>query len=208
MNELLPRTHSVSPFIQALIHGGRTPTPTFREPTPQAGLVKPDSVTLVGRKGSSQTVVQYQPSQSGILPKLNERLFALKAKTGLVAMHLSSDWRAGLFSQLDFLLAEENWEGVDSLPTKESYDTALRLIIFLGEVRRPGLGLTHDGNVILTWTTGRNRLTIECQADDAVKWIVAHYVDGKRETAAGLSTAKRVPTILSAYSPEQWLSTK
>lgn len=138
--------------------------------------------------------------------QLASRLMDLKAHTALVAMHLSTEWRDGLFRQLDFLLDPENWEPVDELPSKESYATAVRLIIFLGQTRRPGLGLTHDGNIILSWTDGDNRLTVECQPGDAIKWVLSHRIGGQKESAAGLSTSKRLPAVLEAYEPAKWLA--
>jgi len=138
--------------------------------------------------------------------RLDQRLFELKVQTGSVAMHLSPEWRAGLFRQLDRLLSEENWEPIDELPSPVSYLTAMRLLIFLKDAVRPGLGLSHAGNIVLSWSSGCDYLTIECRSDDAVRWIISNTLeDGTRERAAGDSTARRVPAVIAAYEPAKWL---
>lgn len=145
-------------------------------------------------------------STDDLAGQLESRRFELKVKTGAVAMHLSSDWRVGLFRQLDNLLSNENWEPIDEMPKAASYSTAMRLLIYLKPTERPGLGLSHDGNILLSWSKGPDHLTIECRANDAVRWIVSNTLDdGTRERAAGDSTAKRVPTVIAAYEPEKWL---
>jgi hypothetical protein len=159
-----------------------------------------------GVVGERQRRTAWLAPQLDLESELGSRLIDLKAHTASVAMHLTPEWRAGLFRQLDSLMAEENWEPADSLPNPASYATAMRLLIFLKRVERPGLGLTHDGDVILAWTAGCDRLTIECGADDAVRWVLSHTLaDGSRERAAGFSTSRRLPAVLAAYDPEKWL---
>lgn len=137
--------------------------------------------------------------------KLDHKLMDLKIQTAKL-MHRSSDWRAGIFRQLDLLLDEENWEPIDELPNDASYLTAIRLLIYLGDVRRPGLGLTHDGHVVLSWSADRDHLTIECRPSDAVRWMISHTLpDETREQAAGQSYAARVPAVIAAYEPGRWL---
>ncbi|MCF8505474.1 MAG: hypothetical protein K9G59_11210 [Caulobacter sp.] len=138
--------------------------------------------------------------------RLAGRLFELKTLTAQFAMHLESEWRAGLFAQLDYLMCEENWEAVDPIPAPESYRTALRLIILLGHVKRPGLGFDIEGNIVLAWTEGADRLTIECRPNDVVRWIVSYTVDGERDSAAGKTKVARLPTVLAAFEPARWLA--
>lgn len=160
---------------------------------------------ISGSQGERKIQRQWVPA-SDLADRLSHRLFELKVKTGSIAMHLAPDWREGLFRQLDMLLDEENWEPIDELPLTASYLTAMRLLIFMKDVERPGLGLSHDGNVVLSWISGKDHLTIECRSGDAVRWMVASTLsDGTRERAAGDSTARRVPTVLAAYEPDKWL---
>lgn len=175
------------------------------KPTASSQLA-PRPNRISGTVGQSQKHTVWVPTTE-LSDRLDHRLFELKVQTGAFAMHLSSDWRSGLFRQLDRLLSEENWEPIDELPQLSSYLTAIRLLIFLKKVERPGIGLNHEGNVLLTWSSGNDHLTIECRANDAVRWIVSNTLeDGTRERAAGDSTAKRIPNVIAAYEPSKWLN--
>jgi hypothetical protein len=140
---------------------------------------------------------------------LAERLFdtlaAFKLKTATLAVaHFTRDERARLFKQLDSLLDVESWDSADAVTTEASFTTLLRMILLLGG-RRPALGVTGGGNFIATWTEGDDRLTIECKSEDHVRWVLLQNLDGQRETAAGDTTAKRLPEVLCPYDPpKRW----
>lgn len=183
----------------------------IRAPIPMPAttqMVVPAEQKLVGSVGQSRTAIT-RAVQPGLASQLAQRLMDLKVQTAQIAMHLSSSWRDGFFQQLDCLLAEENWEPIDELPRLESYLTTLRLLIFLGEVERPGLGLSHTGHVVLSWSAHGDTLTIECRPADEVKWMISSTSpEGGREHAVGTSTSKRVPAVISAYEPQKWLKPK
>ncbi|MES0179708.1 hypothetical protein NKJ86_14065 [Mesorhizobium sp. M0025] len=129
-----------------------------------------------------------------------------KVTTNTVAMHLlSSDWRARLFKQVDSLLDAEEWDEEDKPVVSGSSLTFIRMVIFL-KARRPGLGATSDGNLVASWTTGNNRLTIVCKPDDTVRWVISAQTDVGCETAAGQTTILRLPDVLQPYNPAQWFS--
>jgi hypothetical protein len=138
--------------------------------------------------------------------QLYDALAAFKIRTAAIAMHLDRDWRSKLFAQLDSLLSVESWEEADLPPTVASFRVFLRLITFIKPERRPGLGATHDGNLIATWTAGTNRLTIECLPRDKVRWALAAGPEGDRESAAGVTTVARIADVLGPYGPAQWFS--
>jgi hypothetical protein len=135
---------------------------------------------------------------------LFNQLVELKVVTARIAMHLESAWRAGLFRQLDELLDAESWDFSDELPSQASFLTFLRLVVLLGKPRRPSLGATGDGNIIAAWTRGRERLTIECQPDDQLRWIVVRYFGDDRESAAGTCKVARLLSRLGPFGPEIW----
>ena len=141
---------------------------------------------------------------------LDQRLFdaraACKIKTAEVAMHLDRDWRKRFFAQLDTLLDVEEWDPQDKPVTLRSFSTLLRMLILLKPKRRPGLGATFDGNMVAAWTVGKDRLTIECLPDDEVRWVVLHYLDDERETAAGQTGLLRLLDVLQPYNPDHWLA--
>jgi hypothetical protein len=140
---------------------------------------------------------------------LTERLFdslaAFKLKTALLAAaHLSRDERTRLFKQLDSLFDPESWDSADVVTTEASFTTLLRMVLFL-QGRRPALGVTGTGNFIATWTEGDDRLTVECQPKDHIRWVLVQNFDGERETAAGETTVRRLPEVLHPYDPpKRW----
>src|SRR5260221_2404322 len=136
------------------------------------------------------------PSEASAEARAFDRLVELKVETSRIAMHLETAWRSGLFRQLDGLLDVENWETSDTLPTTASYLTFLRLLVLLGKPRRPGLGATDSGNIIASWTVAENRLTIECQPGDRVRWIIVRFLEGGKISTAGRSASTQLVELL------------
>jgi hypothetical protein len=141
---------------------------------------------------------------------LEERLYdaraACKIRTATVAMHLDHDWRIRFFRQLDNLMDIDNWEKDDLPVTNASFGTLLRMLLFIRPKRRPGLGITNDGNIIAAWTVGKDRLTIECRAADQVRWVVVIYDGEERESAAGEAHLPRLMDVLAPYKPQRWFA--
>jgi hypothetical protein len=139
---------------------------------------------------------------------LDEQLYnsraACKTKTANVAMHLDKEWRARFFTQVDNLLSAEEWDEGDKPITEASFTTLLRLMLLIRAERGPGLGATSDGNVIATWTVENDRLTVECQPLDQVRWVLLRYLDGQRESAAGQTDLLRLRQVLEPYDPKRW----
>jgi hypothetical protein len=136
--------------------------------------------------------------------RLYDALAAFKVRTSVVAMHLDRDWRARLFRQLDSLLAVVDWEADDEPPSIGSFSTFLRLLILIRPERPPGLGATSGGNLIAAWTVGNDRLTIECQPQDFVRWNLSALIDGERERSAAVTPLRRLREVLGPYRPEHW----
>ena len=166
-----------------------------------------DISNVVRRKLTSVTPA-YEGSRAKPLVTLNERLFDVRAKFKIlisqVAMHLTDEWRARLFSQLDSLLDAEQWEDDDLPPKLASFQTFLRMLLLLQSPARPGLGASHSGNIIAAWTRGDDRLTIECLERDQVRWSLTTTIDGDRVRAAGVDMSARLPIVLAAYEPNTW----
>lgn len=141
---------------------------------------------------------------------LEERLYdaraACKIKTATVAMHLDHDWRIRFFRQLDNLMDIDNWEKDDLPVTDASFATLLRILLFIKPKRRPGLGITNDGNILAAWTVGKDRLTIEYRAADHVRWVVVIYDGEERESAAGEAHLPRLMDVLAPYKPQRWFA--
>jgi hypothetical protein len=167
-------------------------------------LVGFDSGTAPSSKPISWRAKAPVGGVSGDTDPVSNRLFDLKVATAEVAMHLERAWRSGLFRQLDDLLDEDSWHADDPLPTTASYRTFLRLVIVLGLPRRPSIGCSQIGNLIASWRRAEDRLTIECRADDDLRWVLSRYTDGDRESAAGICKLANLRSRLAPYRPEVW----
>jgi hypothetical protein len=129
-----------------------------------------------------------------------------KMATARVAMHLSNEWRQQLFRELDVLHDVDEWESGDKPVTEGSYTTFLRAILALHIGRRPGLGLSSDGNLVAAWTVGPDRLTLEFLPQNKVRWTVSRNVMGETERAAGIGSVKRLEDVLAPYNPAAWFT--
>ncbi len=146
------------------------------------------------------------PPESLLEERLYDARAACKIKTAAVAMHIDHDWRIRFFRQLDNLMDIDNWEK-DDLPVKDaSFATLLRMLLFIKPKRRPGLGITNDGNILAAWTVGKDRLTIEYRAADQVRWVVVIYDGEERESAAGEAYLPRLMDVLAPYKPQRWFA--
>ncbi len=141
---------------------------------------------------------------------LEERLFdataSVKILTSQVAMHLDREWRSKLFAQLDSLHELEEWDPDDEPIQTSSFATFLKAMVQIKPQRRPGLGLSHSGYLIASWTVGKDRLTIEFLQNDRVRWVLARYMGDEVERFAGQTSVSRLIDGLAPYRPEDWFS--
>lgn len=142
--------------------------------------------------------------QESLELRLNNRKVALKRQVADFAMHLDAVWRVKLFEQLDDLLDFEQWNEEDELPNIESFRTFMRVVLHCHPDIRPGLGLTSDGHMIAAWTTGRDRLTVECHPEDHIRWVAVKYDGDDRISTATISVARHLPRYLRPYEPSRW----
>jgi hypothetical protein len=173
------QTKAVAHGIQALQNG---PLPSFARLD-----TRPDSI------------------ETPIQERLFDALAAAKVLTSRVAMHLTLEWRDKLFRQLDSLHDPAEWEDGDIPVQQASFMTFLKAMLTINPQRRPGLGLSHGGNLIAAWTTGKDRLTIEFMPRDRIRWIISlHYDDGPVRYA-GDAPVGRLIEGLARHNPEHWL---
>ena len=138
--------------------------------------------------------------------KLYDALARVKLLTAQVAMHLDAEWRSRIFEQLDDLLDAEDWHEDDDPIKASSFQTFLRMIIFHNPSRRPGFGVSNRGYLIAAWTSGSDRLTIECRPNDTVRWVLSCEVDGEIERASADTPVRRLMEVLAPYSPPRWFA--
>ena len=162
------------------------------------GLRRPSPTSLTPKMG-----VEGRPLEARVFDALADA----KILTARVAMHLEREFREGLFRQLDSLHETAEWEEGDEPISQSSFQTFLKAILTIQAERRPGLGLSHTGNLIAAWTTARDRLTIEFLPNDRVRWVLARYRDSDEPARfAGQTNVSELVDGLAPHHPEHWFS--
>lgn len=136
--------------------------------------------------------------------RLFDALASAKILTSQVAMHLDQSWRNKLFQQIDSLHDPVEWEVADEPLREASFSTFLKAILNINPGRRPGLGLSSEGNLIAAWTKDSDRLTIEFLPSDRVRWVLSRRAEGDTERFAGETRVGRLFHGLKSFSPEHW----
>jgi hypothetical protein len=198
-------------------------TKQLRQFKPVIGPVPPSASSDSQAIASATTRAAYAnytlPTQHVLTPQLaagsqtkplEEQLYdaraACKIKASQFAMHFGADWQKRFFAQLDAIMSADDWDEHDRPVTESSFITLIRILLMLRGKRRPGLGVASRGNIVAAWTNGPNRLTIECQPDDRVRWVVALVVDEEPDTAAGQTTVSHLLDRLKSFNSEQWFT--
>jgi hypothetical protein len=162
------------------------------------GLRRPSPASLPPKTG-----VEGRPLEARVFDALADA----KILTARVAMHLEREFRERLFQQLDSLHETAEWEEGDEPISLSSFATFLKAILTIKAERRPGLGLSHTGNLIAAWTTARDRLTIEFLQNDRVRWVLARYRDTDEPAQfAGQTHVSELVDGLAPHHPEHWFS--
>ena len=157
-----------------------------------------------GRIVSSAAIANRAPAS--LEERLHDARAAFKVRTNMFAMHFGRDWQQRFFAQLDAVMDADEWDSQDPVITEPAFATLLRILLILRGKRRPGLAAGTNGTIIATWTVGENRLTLQCQPGDSVRWIVTQIIDGQPDTAAGQTTVAHLMQRLQAFNPEQWFT--
>lgn len=177
-------------------------------PITLTGSEKPKDLDDVfwGIKRGTQHREQSKPSQTGseLEGALRTSSSSFKVLVSRVSMHLGLPWLEKLFSQIDSLLDIEEWDERDPVPAQETARTFIRMLLILKVSRKPGLGVSNSGNLVAAWTSGPNRLTVECLPDDKVRWIVSRAIGDEIERAAGSGRIDRLRDVLQPYDPAVW----
>lgn len=144
-------------------------------------------------------------NQFDIAEMLFNATASVKVLTSQVAMHLDRDWRDKLFKQLDSIHDPEQWEGNDPPVQKASFSSFLKFICKIKPVRRPGLGLGPSGNLVAVWINKSNRLTVEFEPRDRVRWVVTEVEgDESKSLFTGSCAVSRFYSSLGGLRPARW----
>jgi len=147
-------------------------------------------------------------SQAVRQKRLDERIYDLladaKIRTRLVANHLPHDWQSRLFAQLDELHDVNLWESDDLPMSKDSFDTFLVTILTIHPTVRPGLGLTHTGNISGTWGTKNDYITMVFLPGNKLQWTIFLNLDGNLIRSASNSPVAEFEKYLAPFNPSHW----
>ena len=137
--------------------------------------------------------------------QVSDHAAQLKAAFVSVGMHFEPRWRERIFTQIDRILDPEDWDFDEKMPEITSFQTLLRLLIFIRPACVPGLGLSSSGMLIASWTTDGDYLTIECHPKDELKWSLLIKEEGPQTVAAGAVATAKLMSELLPYRSNRWL---
>ena len=133
---------------------------------------------------------------------------SVKILISQISMHLKQEWREKLFRQIDLLHEIDEWETDDKPINPLAFKSFIRWALQGKADRCPNFGLSNDGNLLASWLTDKDRLTIEFLPHNRAKWIVSIYILGVPERSAGQSDINRLFAILGPYGSDRWFSQK
>jgi hypothetical protein len=154
--------------------------------------------------GSRAKPASPSSAKSPVDERLAERLLSFKRMISPVSRYLDQNWRAELLETLDRLFDLEDWDADFAMPEAYSFATFLRLIIHVHPTKRPGLGMSARGHMLASWSRGRDRIVIECLANDELRWVLSQSIEGCRESAAGKNRIQRLTDLIEGYEPDRF----
>lgn len=146
----------------------------------------------------------FEPNES-VEENSFKNLAALKIQTSLLAMHLKREARNAIFSEIDYLLAPEDFDvNEDSLISVESFKSYLRFLTYSPRAKPATLGVAFSGEVIAVWTATEDEcdktLNLEFLPEDRVKCSFICTQSGEiKEASSYTGSIKRIDEILSPY---------
>jgi hypothetical protein len=185
-------------------------SPIFPAPTSwgagEYGRIVPDLINQLPNLSGAQSLGRTTFSDTGstVAQRLALRLLSFKRMTSSIARYLDRAWHAQLFERLDILFDAEDWDSDFALPLEASFETFLRLIIYLHPTKRPGIGLSSRGYVLASWSKDGDRIVIECLPNDDLRWVLSQTNEGQRESAAGKNRIQRLIELIEGYEPDRF----
>jgi len=164
----------------------------------------PNLIKLPNVSGALLEDHSKRSSEASLAERLASRLLSFKTMTSSVARYLDRRWHSDLFKTLDKLFDADDWDDGFALPLEQSFETFLRLIIYLHPTKRPGVGLSPRGYVLASWSKDADRIVIECQPQDELRWVLSQSNEGRRESAAGKNRIQRLVDLIEGYEPDRF----
>jgi hypothetical protein len=184
-------------------------SPIFPAPTSwgagKYARIVPDLISQLPSLSGSRSLGRPSLSdEATFAERLALRLLSFKRMTSQIARYLDRSWHAQLFERLDMLFDAEDWDSDFALPLEASFETFLRLIIYLHPTKRPGIGLSSRGYILASWSKDGDRIVIECLPNDDLRWVLSQTNEGARESAAGKNRIQRLVELIEGYEPDRF----
>lgn len=161
---------------------------------------------LLGQVRGANRIESKEAATSPELTPLEERLRLVQNAISAVSMHMPKGFAGGLNRQFANLMDDDAWEDEDELISLTAITAFIVTIICTRTKRRPGIGTNGRGSVTASWTSEKNRLTIECLPSGKASFTMSRENEaGEVERAAfGPISPQRIPEILEPFDPGVW----
>ncbi len=192
----------------ALIHPTRLPrAPLTLPPTELARQMGELAMRAIL---AAVTPKQLAIADAPLSPTVEEELALKRSQAKSLArryvMLFEADWLPGLSRQIDALLDTDEWIEGDDMLSLASFSTLLSVMMALRNYRRPGIGLTPEGNVLAAWSrSAKDRLIVECLPTGRVKWMATAPMPAGNESGSLDTTPERLLETLAPFNPVHWL---
>jgi len=142
--------------------------------------------------------------RQSLAAKLYAAKQSAKQYASVFGSRISQEWRKNLFWQLDELLSEEEWDEDNAILDLESWKSFLTGMFVIRPAKRPGIGITENGNVVASWGNVSEHLDMEFRPGNEARWVLSAIVDAQFERSAESGSVLRLLERLAPYSPERW----
>jgi hypothetical protein len=167
--------------------------------------------TVAAQKSPTEEYAKINIAETRSYSSNDEMLFdaraVLKVAVSQISMHLSAEWRASVFKQIDFLHNLEDWEESSDLVIPESFRTFLRFVVFAEPRRIPALAIAPGGNPVATWLLGDKRVYVEFLPRDIANAILTKNTDRGPEALSWrgpITNLKSIITVFESYLALGW----
>jgi hypothetical protein len=182
---------SVANINEADVSGGGT-----------SGLFSPETDKII-KEIEELKIGNYYPNTLTKRKSIEETLFDacadVKIATSQVSMHLDRAAIKKIFHQIDLMHNVNEWNIDEQVINVNSYKSFLKWFLFVNPTKGPGLGLSHQGNLVAAWMNKLDRLILEFYPNEQAKWMIKSENNGEIETGSGQSSILRLPKVLAPY---------
>jgi len=167
--------------------------------SPKSVSVSYDRHLIVGGSGGKTLVRPDNIIHAGFEERLFDVLVGLKVTAAQYSMHLTSNVRHRIFSELDRLLNAENWYEEDDFPTTEAFRDFLSWTVYSQHQCWQSLGVGNGGQMLAVWLAPRGVVTAGFRGNNKVGWTAKIDVDGVASLSADIGSLKEFDRLLGSY---------